>query len=1120
MKMRMFNGVLISFILILLVACGESTSPGEQVDQAVFRLLDEKKTGLNFKNELKQSVEFNVFNYMYFYNGGGVASEDFNKDGLPDLYFTSNMGSNKLFLNQGDMQFIDVTERAKIEGEEGWTSGVSIVDINNDGLFDIYVSQVGDYMSFKSSNQLYVCKGIEEGIPYYEEEASLYGLDLVGFSTQAVFFDYDLDGDLDMFQLNHSLHENGTFGQKTTFIDTQHPLSGDKLLRNDNGNFTEVTLEAGINSSVIGYGLGVAIGDINLDGWPDIYIGNDFHENDYLYINQQDGTFSEQLTEYIKHTSRFSMGVDVADINNDGFNDIISLDMMPEKREILKASLGEDPYDIFSFKLDYGYNHQYARNNLQLNRGGSSFSEIGMFTGIHATDWSWAPLFMDFDNNGTKDLFISNGIPRRMNDIDYVNFRANDELRWKQNFNRLTEEDLMLQEKMPQIKLPNKFFRNNGELRFKDITSNIKAAKDSYSNGAIYADLDNDGDLDVVVNNLEDAPFVYENLSQDKAEQAEDYLKIAFEGTEHNRNAIGASVLVYKGGERLFYQHFPVRGYQSCLPTGLHIGLGNAKEVDSLAIIWPDRTYEKLHSFEANSLLNVKWQEGLPEFDYAHLHKKAQQKVAVKDITDEIGLRIGHKENNFVEFLRERLIPHMVSAEGPAMAIGDANGDGLDDLFLGSSKWGYSRLMMQYADGRFVDQTPDVIIQDSTFEDVDAAWVDIENDGDLDLIVAAGGNEFQGKNRPLKQRLYLNDGQGGFSLNEDAFAGVYMTASCVLVEDFNKDGLVDVFFGGRAIPWNYGKTPDSYLFENKGNGVFEDVTDRRSESLRKAGLIKGGQWVDIDADGDSDLVLAAEWSPILIYLNENGQFVKKEVDQRTGWWNMVLAHDFDQDGDLDILAGNTGMNNKLQPSKEEPLRLYVNDFDDNDQIEQILTYYLQGKETPFATYAELTTQLVHLKKKYLFSKDFAKATLDEIFGPEKIASSQVLEANTMESIYYENTGNLSFQAHVLPDELQLSTINAATVFDFEEDGYKEVVLGGNFYESNIEMGRYDASYGHLLSIGKNAKFGVATIGGHNIDGKIKHIIPIQIGDRYCLVFAKNDGDLQVLQIGDNQEIIQ
>ena len=1116
----MFQAFSVMMISVLIVACGSEQEAERKSNDSLFRMLEAENTGLQFENVLKQSSEFNVFNYMYFFNGGGLAADDFNQDGLVDLYFTSNMGSNKLFINKGNLKFEDVTEAAKMKGLGGWTSGATVVDINNDGLKDIYVSQMGEYKNIKGYNQLYVCQGVKNGIPWYEEQAAEYGLDLVGFATQAAFFDYDLDGDLDMFQLNHSLHANGTFGQKKAFIGTKHGLAGDRLLRNDDGSFTEITLEAGINSTVIGYGLGIAVGDINLDGWPDLYIGNDFHENDYLYINQKDGTFREELTEHIRHTSRFSMGIDMADINNDAHSEIMSLDMMPEDREILKSSLGEDTYDIFHFKLNYGYNHQYARNNLQLNRGDGTFSEIGFFSGVHATDWSWATLFLDFDNDGNKDLFISNGIPRRMNDIDYVNYRANNEIRYKQNFNEIEEDDLVIQEKMPKIKLPNKFFRNTGDLRFKDITSNIKAAKDSYSNGAIYADLDNDGDLDVVVNNLEDAPFVYENLSQDKAKQTEDYLKIAFEGTEHNRNAIGASVLVYKGEERLFYQHFPVRGYQSCLPTGLHIGLGNAKAIDSLVIIWPDRTYEKLHSFEANSLLNVKWKEGLPEFDYAHLHKKAEQKVAVKDITNEIGLGIGHKENNFVEFLRERLIPHMVSAEGPAMAIGDANGDGLDDLFLGSSKWGYSRLMMQYADGRFVDQTPDVIIQDSTFEDVDAAWVDIENDGDLDLIVAAGGNEFQGKNRPLKQRLYLNDGQGGFSLNEDAFADVYMTASCVLVEDYNKDGLMDVFFGGRAIPWNYGKTPDSYLFENKGNGVFEDVTDQRSESLRKAGLIKGGQWVDIDADGDSDLVLAAEWSPVLIYLNENGQFVKKEVDQRTGWWNMVLAHDFDQDGDLDILAGNTGMNNKLQPSKEEPLRLYVNDFDDNDQIEQILTYYLQGKETPFATYAELTTQLVHLKKKYLFSKDFAKATLDEIFGAEKIASSQVLEANTMESIYYENTGNLSFQAHVLPDELQLSTINAATVFDFEEDGYKEVVLGGNFYESNIEMGRYDASYGHLLSIGKNAKFGVATIGGHNIDGKVKHIIPIQIGDRYCLVFAKNDENLQVLQIGDNQEIIQ
>lgn len=1116
--------VVFLLMMVSIMACNQPQRNGakdDQKGQVAFELLEKETTGLDFENVLEESVIFNVFNYMYFYNGGGLAAEDLNQDGLVDLYFTSNMGPNKLFLNEGGMKFKDVTDLAGVAGLEGWTSGVTIVDINNDGLKDLYVSQIGDYLIFDSHNQLYVCTGMNNGVPQYTEQSAEYGLDLVGFSTQAVFFDYDLDGDLDLFQLNHSLHENGTFGEKENFKNTQHPLSGDKLLRNDGGKFIEVTMNAGIKSTVIGYGLGVATGDVNLDGWPDLYIGNDFHENDYLYINQQDGSFKEVLAEQINHTSRFSMGVDIADINNDAHSDIISLDMMPENREILKASLGEDPYDIYEFKITYGYNHQYARNNLQLNQRNGTFSEIGLFADVYASDWSWAPLLFDMDNNGTKDLFISNGIPRRMNDIDYVNFRANDELRWKQNINSLSEEDLALQEKMPQIKLPNKFLLNNGKLKFEDITGLVNNARPSYSNGAIYADLDNDGDLDVVVNNLEDAPFVYRNLSEEKKAADNHYLKLRFEGPPANIDGIGASVVLYKGEERLFYQHFPVRGYQSCMPTGLHIGLGEASKIDSVHVIWPDQTYEVITSLEQNSKLKLQWKNGLPTFDFTKLHMQVKPSVPMQDITQTARLSVVHEENNFVDFHRERLIPHMVSAEGPALAVGDANNDGLDDVFVGSSKWLYSRLLIQNKNGTFEDRTPQLILQDSTFEDVDAVWADIENDGDQDLIVASGGNEFRGTQRPMKQRVYLNDGRGNFTLNEDAFPDAFLTASCVLATDFNEDGLVDFFFGGRAVPWNYGLIPHSYLFENQGDGTFKDVTEIKASGLREAGMIKGGQWVDLDQDGDQDLLLAAEWSPLLVYINENGQFTRQALNELSGWWNTVLAHDFDQDGDIDILAGNTGKNSKLKPTEDQPIRLYVNDFDDNDQIEQILTYYLEGKETPFATYAELTKQLVHLKKKFLFAKDFAKADMKEIFGEEKLAASQVLEANTMASYYFENTGDgQTFTAHVLPDELQLSTINAAIAFNNDKEAPQQALLGGNFYESNVEMGRYDASYGHMLGIGADGAFTIGSIGGIRIPGKVKHIVPIQIGGQYCLIFAKNNGPLQVLKVGRKEALLQ
>ncbi len=1100
----------ITILIVVLMAGSNCTNPG--AEKLHFQLHKKSRTGLDFENVLKQDTLFNVFSYMYFFNGGGVATGDFNQDGWQDLYFTSNMGMNKLFLNEQDFRFRDVTDAAGVAGAAGWTSGVSIVDINNDGLLDIYVSQVGDYLIIKGKNQLYVCQGIENGVPQFEDKAADYGLDLVGFSTQTSFFDYDLDGDLDMYLLNHSLHQNGTFGQKKSFIGTQHPTSGDKLMRNDNGQFKEVTLEAGINSTVIGYGLGIATGDINLDGWPDIYIGNDFHENDYLYINQQDGTFKEVLTEQIRHTSRFSMGVDIADINNDGWSEVVSLDMLPDDPFILKSSLGEDQYSIFKFKLGYGYNHQFARNNLQLNRGNGTFQEIGTYAGIHATDWSWAPLLIDFDHDGYRDLFISNGIPRRMNDIDYVKFRKGDEdMKWKTLNNYLKQEELAIVEKMPRIKLPNRFFRNNGDLTFTDWAEKIAENENTFSNGAAYADLDKDGDLDIIVNNIEDAPFIYENLliQRGHTEQG-NYLNIQLVGSPQNKRAIGAKAVVFKSGKQIIAENFPVRGYQSAVQIGLHLGLGDTTDIDSIIVIWPDQTWQQLESVAFNKTIVLRWQTGLPLFDYASLQKGFHKPFQLVDATDEVGLDFVHDENPFVEFNRERLIPHMVSSEGPALAVGDVNGDGLEDVFLGSSKRQKSALYFQNKQGKFYNATPEAISIDSIFEDVGAVFADIENDNDLDLIIATGGNEYYGQSPYLTPRTYLNDGKGNFK-REEILPRRHLTASCVLPADFNQDGFIDFFFGGRAVPWNYGKTPNSYLFENQGDGTFLDATLKYSEDLGKTGLVKDGNWADIDADNDLDLILAVEWQPIQVYLNQGSHFEKKELLDLKGWWNFVLPYDFDQDGDIDILAGNLGENSKLRPTKEKPVKLYIEDFDDNQQIEQILTYHLGDKEVPFANYEELTTQLVSLKKKYLYAQDLAKATLPELFGEQKLASAEILEANYLKSAYFENRGNFEFKVHALPPELQFSTLESAWVYDLNKDGKEEILLGGNFYECNIEMGRYDANYGNILSIWEEGKMQVFPMGDLNIKGQVRRIKPVLIGEETYFILAKNEGKVQLIR---------
>ncbi len=1103
---------------LLFLALQFSCSSGEP--DAPFVLLKSEHTGLEFENVLKQDTVFHVFNYMYFFNGGGIAAGDFNRDGLVDLYFTSNMGPNQLYLNEGDFHFRKVTEAAGVAGQPtAWSSGASVVDINHDGLLDIYVSQVGDYKVLKGHNQLFVCTGIEEGIPLFEDQSEQYGLDLVGFGTQATFFDYDGDGDLDLYQLNHSLHHNGTFGRRKTFEESKHETAGDRLLRNDGGVFTDVTGEAGIYSTVIGYGLGIVSGDINRDGWPDIYIGNDFHENDYLYINQQDGTFKEVLTEQMRHTSRFSMGVDMADINNDGLNEVISLDMLPNDPKILKASLAEDDYGVFQFKLGYGYNHQYARNNLQLNNGNGSFSEIGLFAGVAATDWSWAPLLTDFNQDGYKDLFISNGIPRRMNDIDYINFRTSDEVRYKMQFDHMSESDLDIVEKMPRIKLPNRFFLNRGDLKFEDLTEKVENQTESFSNGAVAVDLDNDGDLDLVVNNLEDAPFIYKNQSREQAGSDQHYLQLQLKGSPQNPEGIGSMAVAFKGEDKLVFEHYAVRGYQSSMLQYLDIGLGSDKDLDSLMLVWPDGGMQRIPVDSLDRLLVMKWQPGLPAFDFSVLQgKEAPLDNRWEDLTDSLSLIFRHEENPFVEFNREQLIPHMVSTEGPALATGDINGDGLEDVFVGGSKRTQSGFFFQRIDGSFEQVLQPELQKDSLFEDVDAQLVDIDGDKDLDLVIASGGNEYTGKSEPLQSRVYKNNGRGDFRRDTSALPKLYMTAACVAAADIDGDGDTDLFFGGRAVPWNYGLTPESYLLENNGSGKFSLVTEERAPNLKEIGLIKSGQFQDIDQDGDPDLLLAMEWGPLLAFENQEGHFTKRLLCQEYGFWNNLIPFDYDKDGDLDLIAGNLGLNSKLQASVEEPMHLYVHDFDKNGQQDQILSYYVEGQERPFATYKELTRQMPHLKKEYLYARDFASATLQDLFGPEALAEAVVRTATTFESVLLTNEGQWNFTLTPLPDRLQFAPLKGGVVLPGATAEYTELILAGNFYENNIEMGRYDADYGNLLRVYPDGKLEVEPLGALLINGQVRQMATISIGGKPAYILAKNNEPLQLIQRVDPNQV--
>ena len=1094
----------------LLFAC----QSGKDADDALFVALDHKRTGLDFVNKLESTPEFNMFNYMYFYNGAGVGAGDFNNDGKIDLFFASNQNENRIYLNEGNLKFKDVTSEAKIPQDKGWSTGVSVIDINNDGLLDIYVCKVGSYEVLNSRNQLLICKGINaDGVPYYEDRAKQYGLDFSGFSTQAAFFDYDGDGDNDMFLLNHAVHQNGSFAQRSNFLGTYHTLSGDRIFRNEGSEgagagdllFKDVTQTVGINSSAIGYGLGLVVSDINLDGWPDIYVGNDFHENDYLYINNGNGSFSDANEQFLMHTSKFSMGVDAADANNDGFPEIISVDMLPEDPYILKRSYGEDEYDIFYEKISSGYNYQYPRNTLQMYRPNGVYGELGLYSGIYATDWSWASLWMDFDNDGLKDLFISNGIPKRLNDMDYVNFVSN---KTRMESLQFDQNSMNLISKFPEIKIPNKFYRNQGSMKFDDIHQMVGNNLPTYSNGALYADLDNDGDLDIVVNNIDDPVLVYENKAND--DRSKGYVEINLKGTEKNLNAIGAKVIVFAGEEVRLYENSPVRGFQSSMLTPLHIGLVNTK-VDSAVLIWPDNSFQRIE-LKDSSALSYTHSPGLPKFDYKSLAsgRKAASKPMV-DITVERRLEHVHVENRFREFNREPLMPHVLSTEGPALAVSDINNDGLDDFFIGSSRSYRSAVYIQQTNGQFKKIQPEDFVKDSMYEDVDAVWADVNNDGHIDLIVASGGNEYYGKDPHLLPRLYLNNGKGEFEKREDAFNEIYVTTSTVRASDFNNDGHIDLFIGGRAVPWEYGETPRSFLLQNDGSGKFTDVTEKIAKDLAAIGMVTSAVWTDIDNDKDEDLVVSCEWGGIEAFINESGQFSRKTLVTQKGWWNFVLPVDFDNDGDMDFIAGNLGLNSRLQATEKEPVRLYYNDFDDNGKKEQLLTYYIGGREIVFVSKDDLQKQLPAIKKKYLYAGDFAKAAVPELFGQDKLKNSQVLTAEYFSNAILVNDGKMNFSLQPLPWLAQLTSYRDAVITNANDDDLPDVLLVGNYYDNNIQMGRYDADFGTMLINQGGGRFKVEGINGLAIKGQVRHVAELKTKDQVTYLFARNSDSIKLIR---------